>query len=71
MWCRDLDSVAGCAVNLPNLVLSEFWHERHNDCTLHAECRAMCVLLAIADAVAPEGEAALAHVRAVLLADVR
>ncbi len=58
-------------MNLAQIVLDAYWHQRHADCTLQAECRAMCAILAIADAVTPEGDDSLAPIRAALLAHVR
>jgi hypothetical protein len=42
------------SMSLHQILLDAYWHERHNNCTLQAECRAMCALLALADAVVPD-----------------
>ena len=66
----DLDLLADSAMTLTDLVIAEFLHERHSECTLGAPCRAGCVLIAIADRIAPEGDPDLAQIRSLLLADV-
>jgi hypothetical protein len=65
-----VDLLADPAMKLHQAVLDAYWHERHDNCTLQAECRAMCAILAIADAIAPEGDVSTAQIRAVLLAHV-
>ncbi len=41
-------------MDLSALGLAEYWHERHAECLIDADCRMQCVLLALADSVTPE-----------------
>lgn len=40
--------------DLIKVFVDEYWHKRHNECIIDADCRVQCVLLALADVIVPE-----------------